>query len=342
MEDGGVSQRILDFYEKHAQLLAMQWLSKVVFAICRLVALPLELVMNRRMGRRYAGTGVLFVSLLVYLAIVNYGSLRSYGFQGGFGMRSASIGRSDSVLLLAGFIIALAIVRHRFANWWRFRSEDQVHSYSNGIPFWLHPPKFLLIGTRKAKPIHLDANKKRWDDGLPKGPMGIGVFFRVLRAFLKHLGSKVSLFMREWRSGAVPTGPIAFAMATIVHPVIMLLCGALIGGVCKPLAYYMLWASIAIFVKGRIEKAETVERIYDLFDAKLDQEATAALANPVKLREVEAKGVVIPGFARSLVDVAKAAEPAATVAPDFGRLLTPKTPPGAPLQIAGAEPPKSS
>lgn len=318
MNEDPIPAKLVELFDRYSKHLSLQWLSKAVYFVCWMVALPLELVMNRRMGRRYAGAGPLAISLAVYLAIINYASLRSYGLPGGFGTRNAALGRSDFVLVIVGFIIVLAMIGNRFANWWRFRSNEQVHSYASGIPFWLFPPKFLLLGTRKSA---ADAARKPWDEGLPRGPMGIGTFFRVAWAFFRFGFSALSQFRREWRSGAVPTGPIAFLMATVLHPFITILMGALIAVVCKPLAVYFLWASVAIFIKGRIEKSEAVERIYDLFDARIDQEYTAALANPVKLRDVEAKGVIVPGLARSLAETVRTMESSETLPQELSQLV---------------------
>lgn len=262
-----------------------RWLSSMLYAACWIVALPAELVLNRRVGARYAGLLPVTISFfLLGMLFATAGSLRSPLLPAA--KETASASDAMWTVLIAEGVFILAVIRNRIANWMRFRSEDQVHSLSNGVPFWLNPPRFA------SETVVSMSNDLR--------EMASADYAAQASGNAQVVRGHVSGFFQEWRSGLPPTGPIAWILATVVHPALLVAGSVPLAGINPAAGYYLFIAGVMIFLKARIQKALVVEKVYDLFDTRLEQEFTLALGNPVKAQNVERAGMIVPGIARVL------------------------------------------
>jgi hypothetical protein len=218
------------------------------------------------------------------------------------------------------------VFRHRLANWWRFRSTDQVHSFSNGVPFWLHPPQVLtgwLPATAAAPGVGLAEPRPAARMGKGVSPMNAAVLAALAGELRDRLITEGRAVLSDWRQGQAPTGTLAWIAATVVHPVLVFLLGLLVIGWSFPLGLYVAAAASAIFIKARVQKAIVVESVYDLFDARIEQEFTRALAEPVRLDAVERTGFAVPGLARMVAGAAPSAsiEAKPSLAPELAVLV---------------------
>lgn len=295
-------------------------ISNLLYSLCWTWALPVELILNRRMGRRYTGllpvvvaftlaAGVLVASFAMSFQRAKGGTPSSLALTGGY----TAIGLGMGVLLLA-------LLRHRIGAWWRFRSGDQVHSFSNGIPFWLHLPKPLVGVVAKhtkaaSAPEPIDRSHKAVS---PQG--GTGEIMQAISLVLRHLGKQFAPFVQEWRSGAIPTGPFMWIASTVVHPLLIAAVALFVIPVSPVLAVYLAIAGGAIFLKARLQKAVAVEAVYDIVDSRIEHEFMEALSNPAQLRQAEQRGVIVPGIARTLAEVT-ASDASGKLAPEHTVLL---------------------
>lgn len=328
-----------------------RFISGVIFAFCWIIALPVELVLNRKMGRRYTG----FLPLFGAYIVMHFVFIAALPQRSWMGVSMPSTGAEFGPLLMF-LVMGAAIVRHRFASWWRFRSHEQVHSFSNGVPFWLHPPKVLVNLVPSPKPSAAKATSTK--ASMPKPPPDANAPLAkkieyALVAFADFLIEQVPSVFREWRSGEIPTGPITWMLATIAHPAMLFGSSIPVSLLNAPMGSYLMFAAVAIFLKARIQKAMIVETVYDLFDARIEHSFTQSLANPEKLRDIERTGLAVPGIARALGEMEPKGDGRpdgrGTLAPDLAALLaTPTLPvvvkpqgnnePSAGDGAAGAEP----
>jgi hypothetical protein len=322
-----------------------RWLGNLVYGLAWVVALPTELVLNRRMGRRYTGILPVGLSLVLITAVLGvftgFGSQISRAVGGGSRppaafmppgvpptVAAASAGSGGSWTLLGLFVVLTVtmVFRHRLANWWRFRSTDQVHSFSNGVPFWLHPPQVLtgwLPATSAAPGAELTAASPAVRIPKQASLLNASVLAALAGELRNRLITESRAVLSDWRQGQAPTGTLAWIAATVVHPVLVFLLGLLVIGWNFPLGLYVAAAAIAIFLKARVQKAIVVESVYDLFDARIEQEFTRALAEPVRLDAVERTGFAVPGLARMVATAAPSpmVEVKPELAPEFAVLV---------------------
>lgn len=343
-------------------------LTNLVFLLCWVLALPWELLFNRRVGRRYMGLAPLAASLALLAFGVSLGASayhaaklallaqqqqqqeRSQFFDpragnAGAGWASGGTGvpgRSDRAqpaatgadgvfnstrLLLTLLVVAVwaASVVQRWANWQRFRTEDQVHSFASGVPWWVHPPRWLaarLLGRGKTGAFHasmeIKPDRAGGSDRVPaSGAWEVLVLLRdTVRTDLRQM-------LEDMRGGRAPGGVLAWIAATVIHPALVLLLSLPVMSVSGPIAVYMQLGAIAMFIKARIEKALLIETVYDLYDARLTQQLHTALAEPKRLESLGRAGVVMPGFASMLPGGRPLPQPADALSPEFEGLLQP-------------------
>jgi hypothetical protein len=207
-------------------------------------------------------------------------------------------------------LVMLMLLGHRVSNWQRFRTSDQVHSFSNGIPCWVLPPKWSLKiltpekdtdqGQTPAPAVTSDGGSIADVKATPQ-PVATGMIavardaWAALRA---HLAQEFRTYVQEWRRGEVPTGAITWYAATIVHPLVLFIAAGFVGILHVGFGVYLSVAAIAIFIKARIQKALMVETVYDIFDSRIEQSFRSSLSDPLRLRSVERTGYIVPGVAR--------------------------------------------
>lgn len=298
------------------------FISQLLMTACWIVALPVELMLNRRMGRRYNGVLPLILSFVAWLIILSIGvttNIRSAG------SREEYIARASVEMIINLVIVALLLfgfVRHRFSAWLRFGGPDEVHSFSNGVPFWLYPPRLFVSAVNSSLPAVAIVPPVDWRAEFQSARQSSFASLTLARRAAAQLRHHLSVFWVEWRSGQVPTGPIMWIAATVVHPILLAVAAIALRRENGPFGLAITVAAIAIFLKARIHKAMIVESIYDLSDSRLEQEFTQALADPNRTRYVERSGLVMPGIARTVVDVPAQVEPKSAVSPELAHLLS--------------------
>lgn len=315
-----------------------RWLGNLVYALGWVFALPVELVLNRRMGRRYTGLLPVTISLLVLSAFIgllgNFSNMFTQPVASSqpramWGATppapvaaatatGAGIG-TGMLLTILLTIVLLALLRHRFANWWRFRSSDQVHSFSNGMPFWIYPPRALLRVVAASS-----AATERPAASAP--PVQLNTVGAALSAAVNEVTTKLSAegsrALAEWRSGQVPTGTVVWFAATLLHPLLLGGVALLVSQANRPLGNYLAIAAVGIFFKARVQKAFVVESVYDIFDGRIEQDFKRSLSEPVRLDAVERSGYAVPGIAR-IVEQAGKQSGSTALPPDLASLVTP-------------------
>lgn len=270
-----------------------RWMGNLLYLACWLIALPVELLLNRRMGRRYTGFLPLIGAFAFFLAWMTVGA--------GVFQKAAE----PSKIWVFGplpimLIMAAAVICNRAANWWRFQSDEQVHSFSNGVPVYLFPPTTLTARlAKKAGTIEpSDLNWRKQVSAIKDGSAGSMTF---ATGIARYFWNQLLGFGREWRSGGMPTGPIMWIACTMVHPALLMVGAGLLFGLNAAVASYLMLAGTAIFLKARIQKAMISETIYDLFDARIEQKFVQSLSDPKRLEPVESAGFVASRFAHSSI-----------------------------------------
>ncbi|MFN0012183.1 MAG: hypothetical protein ACKVS8_11135 [Phycisphaerales bacterium] len=323
-----------------------RWLSGFIYVICWLVALPAELLFNRRIGRRHMGmlpvTGAMLL-VLVY-----------WSFAGPLLVKLR--GNAPAAWEFAwgpGFcgVIYLACVVHRIANWWRFRSEQQAHSFSCGIPWWVYPPRFLTrVFAPKTKVVPegsaaTEAASARFNSVYEAKPAAMAQtpiqekdeWSRLPAMVLAHVKTEWRRFWSDWCASEVPTGPFAWYLGTVAHPLLLIALAWPLVLLSPALSLWVVAAALAIFLKARIDKAMVVETIYDIFDARIEQEFQRGLSDPRRLVAVERRGFAASGVgsvARLLADGRPSGDGRGELSPELSALLGPKAVGSAPIQPA--------
>ncbi len=224
---------------------AFRWVSNLLYGLCWIIALPVELFFNRRVGRRYAGVIPVACSTIVLTAVMLAPALlEAYRTpQAASEFDPASLWPVAIVLGL----FALCVLRQRLASWWRFRSNAQVHSFSSGVPCWLNLPQWFV---KSSPPVKLtDVSPIPPAMPIPRSP------FEALRQEARILlGAELRGFLSSWFEGHVPRGPIMWIASTVVHPLLLIGLGVYFMPY-HPLGAYVAVAGLAVFVKARIQKA---------------------------------------------------------------------------------------
>lgn len=156
---------------------------------------------------------------------------------------------------------------------------------------------------------------------------------KVLLPVLTDVGRQLKHELRrvviDWRRCEPPSGTLVWVAATVVHPVLLFLLANVITQLNPALGSCLAMAAIAIFLKARVQKAIVVESVYDLFDARIEQEFTRALAEPVRLDAVDRAGFAVPGIARLVAHghPAVMVEPKPGLPANLAKLVTTDTAP---------------
>ncbi|MDX2147931.1 MAG: hypothetical protein SFZ23_10445 [Planctomycetota bacterium] len=295
-----------------------RWLGNIMYGAAWVIALPVELVLNRRIGRRYAGLLPLAISFLVLSFFLGMSSfLSTRGFEGprtGLGLWGTAI--------IYG-LLAVGLLHQRLGNWWRFRGNEHVYSFSNGIPIWLFLPRPISFRLGQMMTFDRPAPSDDWSNAPISASTPWAAARALLSPFLAHLRAHWSYFFDQWRSGVIPAGPIAWIGATIVHPIIVIALAVPASRLDGGLSTYLVLAGIAIFFKARIEKANAVETVYNVFDSKIEQQFVQAITRPGDMVMVERQGLTAPGIARLPEGHGVIIEQKPQLAPEYAKLLTP-------------------
>jgi hypothetical protein len=305
----GVGQAIKTMKAGASVWTTFRFLANIVYGLCWILALPVEMVLNRRVGRRYSSILPLTISVVLvsaFLRLVGVASAKAATEHPELKIAAASLEVSLGFLV----VMALAVIRQRVASWWRLRTSDQVHSFSSGIPLWLCPPTMLTARLRNSPP-------KR---PVEQRAAPTTVFGTLCDDAGTAILAEVRNFYQAWLHGRAPTGAIAWYGATVVQPLLLVGVAYLVAPVEAALGIYLVIAAIAILVKARIQKALVIESIYDIFDARIEQDFMRSLGEPQRLDSIERQGIPVPGLAR--IVSAEASSTAGQLPPDYARLIT--------------------
>jgi hypothetical protein len=327
-----------------------RWVADIVYGLCWMVALPAELLLNRRIGRRYASMLPLCISFLLLVGIYSsFGWAMAALEQSRTGQptwmdivprleapaltgqplstptpapRAAAVASlpaplSGNPYFLPGImlILSLAVLGHRLDNWWRFRTTEQVHSRACGIPHWVWWcwQGIAADAQKTAKPSVVTEAK----------PAAAGVVAAATpTSIFMVLQTEFQSMVRGSIKGVPPTGALAWLSSTVVHPVALLIGGVLVLRVDFMVGAHTTLVAVAIFIKARIQKALVVEAIYDVFDARLERVFMRGLEEPEDLAAAGRAGMVVPGVARLMPGAISRLPKSSPLAPEYQSLVT--------------------
>jgi hypothetical protein len=311
---------------------SLRWLSDILYCLCWIIALPVELVCNRRIGRRYFSTlpVIISVTIMTLFLTLGYASRLMLSSQLAelnqprpmprFGAPQAAtsptvdpaviqqvmkdlsrelpLSGSPWVLWGALGLLGVAFFSHRLMNWWRFRTTEQVHSRACGMPHWVWWVWEVAHRNKRCNPSS-PVGDALTPDQLKSAVAGGGLGDKLVE-LIDVASASLRRLWRSFGSDPTPSGPLAWACSTVIHP-LLLGVGAIILTTIDPIyGAYGVLAAIAIFIKARIQKALVVEAIYDIFDARLEQVFMRGLERPEEMATAKRAGMVVPTLAEVL------------------------------------------
>lgn len=262
----------------------------IVLFLAWQLALPVELILHRRIGKRYMNTFFFVVAMigLTILAELWIGGIRpssvpsrddrivlSPRAAGKVSPPSPAAVRISSLAPFAWLTSAagIAFLCHYLANRGRFGTERQGHSLDVGIPWLIYPPLAASIVRRLVRSGWMQA----WLTATESAP---DANTRRLLAYPVSQSRALSAMLRHHLSvliaGEPPHGPLTWLVVTIVEPLALAGVGVIVTRECegyREFGWYLGAVAAAMIVKGCIHAADWRERIYDDMDARLESEA---------------------------------------------------------------------
>jgi hypothetical protein len=254
-----------------------------------LLCLPLELILHRRIGKRYMCTPFVALALLLAGTItaftaINPAMLRIIGTKvraaiptTAFATGTLPLSKSPVPIIMVsppGWAMrcvvpaaTIAFALHYRANRKRFGTPDQGHSFDSGIPWLIFP-----FGFQKAAAAWL----KQWVL-LPASTTPVSSTRELMaypssatRGFAAHFRHHLNLIA----TNRVPHGPFTWWVTSVLEPAVLFGLGVLM---CLPTGYdpfgaYLIIVGLAMAFKAAMREAEMRERIYDEVDGRLEIE----------------------------------------------------------------------
>lgn len=258
--------------------------TKIGFGVSWLVTLPAELILHRRVGKRYMNT-VFFVMSMVLLSIL------AAVLAGRFGTASAARqwGQTQPQEMLAVAQAAMASMRpfsvmmllvivgfvvHYRGNRQRFGTPEQGHSCDFGVPWLAFPPLLTRWPGASALADRLQAmdeaaERESQDLVELEGWSRWSAWWQQTLALLRQHA------IRGLR-GEVPHGPVNWFAVSVVEPAIILTVGGLLtaaGGPARPFGIYLVLLALALLFKACVHRVEWREFVYNDHDQHLEAEA---------------------------------------------------------------------
>lgn len=262
-------------------------LGSVVFGIATLFALPAHLVLHRRIGERYlnlfiviaAGAAWELVAMLLQpllTQLILYGKIKPW----------IPIEVLNTVLphqlQISGLCVIVLYCCHRFGCWKRERADDLIHSRSWGVPTYLLPSKV----NQKASAAALAAKPT---------PAPTGLYDELIRDWKAAWAQMVA----DYNNKCVPSGPMAWAITTILQPIALMLIGVILCLNGLAIGASLFVSGIGMIVQGRIVAAFFREQILDHRDSRLEQEVWTRIIRGEPSR-AEQVGYAMPVATRSI------------------------------------------
>jgi hypothetical protein len=242
-----------------------------------MISLPAELILHRRVGKRYMNS-FFFACSFVLLSVITAGlihaclpgPIREIAAKGVEAL-PAPVAMSATTLgfVMLASIIAFAI--HKFANRMRFGTPVQGHSFDAGIPHLAYLPfsqkvaKFLL-DQMPPEPPEFASRPEASVMEMESFPLA------VLKRFHRYVRHHLSALAE----GAAPYGPVTWLVISIVEPLLLAAFGiALLASVslATPFGWYLVLLAAAILFKALMHRADWMERAYNDVDQRLEAEA---------------------------------------------------------------------
>lgn len=271
-------------------------LTAVVLFIAWQLALPIELILHRRVGKRYMNTFFFVISLIV---LTNFAEAVLSGVRlarsSGPTQKAAQLGTAPvkppapdplgpfgALTGMAGF----AFVCHYLASRRRFGTEQQGHSLDPGVSWLVYPP-FAAIALR---PLARSWRARAW---IAAGDPSIEPNPRRLLAYpasqLHAIAGMIKRHLALLSVGAPPHGPLNWLCITVAEPLAIGLFGATL---LRPqsghheFGVYLCLVAVAMLIKGSIHAADWRERIYDDMDARLESQALSSWRSGKPMAEI--------------------------------------------------------
>lgn len=286
---GGGAAKILKPTLGTSVLKTFRVVTGVLYLASWLIALPGELILHRRVGKRHMNSVVFGLSLIL---LTGLGVLAVRGHQAwvtpsgiyppGY-VVPASPSSGSGIwfgFMFAGSLIAFAC--HYVANRRRFGQVDQGHSMDTGVP-WLCYPSITPerknpfddsgagnLTAESADPSLFDSEPKLADD--PATLRTVAAYpMSVIRQLRGHLAEHTA----KLKNGEVPYGAFAWLTLSTIEPCLLLVAGGLfvIKSGTFGFGIYLGLVGIAMATKAAILAAEFKEKVYDDNDGRLEIEA---------------------------------------------------------------------
>ena len=317
----------------------------IILTLCWLICLPVELILHRRIGKRYSNTVFVIVAYLLLnfsvavVGVVAFDLIRPMSAHAS----PATLSPNDPTMLrialalmpfnwfyLAAFV---AFVCHYVGNRRRFGTPEQGHSLDPGIPWIVYPPKFvvaLVLDNESSTELALQPDQPmNGRAGSP--PRWLN---SPLAAPIRHILACGRAHIADLRAGKHPYGPVTWWACVLVEPALLIVGGigiAIQAPVFLGFGVYLGIVGGAMWVKGRIWAADWRDRVYADVDQRLEAEAMQNIRRHVPATEVSevftvpVTGAVLPPVGRGPGGPGGpiAAEPV-MVGPGFEELVKPQ------------------
>lgn len=267
---------------------SLRVLSSLVYGVSTLGALPMHLVLHRRIGERYLNPILYFISAVIWLSLlflaqpiltqlVMSGQSRTLIPLNVF----PTLVRVQYGLVLIGLPLLYAL--HRYGCWRRDRAGDYVHSKTWGIP------TYILPGTTKA-------------DATPQ-PVRTSTASKPPENLFDEIKSELQIewqaFVRDRKERRIPGGIIPWSITTVAQPIALLMIGALMIFSGFVIGSMICYAGIGMFLQGRIAAAFFREEVLDHRDSRIEQEIWLRVIQG-KPHQGEQQGYAIPVASTSI------------------------------------------
>ncbi len=281
-------------------------LTALINFIAWLICLPMELILHRRIGKRYmctpfVGLALLLTGMLTVFASVKPDALRMVDTNIRASIPTTALATGTlppptapvAVLMISPFgwlmrcvvpAATIAFALHYRANRKRFGTPDQGHSLDWGIPWIIYPfglqkaaaaclARWRVQGTSQARP-----------GGSPHELLAYPA--SAIHSFAENLRHHLSLLA----TNRVPHGPFTWWFTSTIEPVILMFAGVVlcIATGFDPFGAYLILVGVAMAFKAAMREAEMRERIYDDVDGRFDVEVMRNIRAGKALPELSA------------------------------------------------------
>lgn len=333
-------------------------ITALLFGFAWMICMPIEMILHRRIGKRYCNTFFVAMSLVV-LGFMSYACIGVAQFARlilldstavskaqASGPRGALVDRQLSLDLirnpslvkqkaeqaameamrpsliafgLLNILAMLAFAAHYIANRRRFGTQEQGHSCDFGIPWLIYPPLAAKLIPPKPR-LRLQPRQGRLE------PLPLARSHSYPLQIIRQLREAVTHHLNCLRRGEIPHGPFNWLYLMYGEPALLALIGAamFIGSASiAAFGLYLVVVALGLWFKGLAHQAEWRERAYDDMDNKLESEALRAWRSGSHASAIARQFTVPITTAILAKRVARGDEPV-MVGPDFDHVLTPE------------------